>query len=83
MSLQLEIRCYEKQDKHGDYYLIGGSNIPASIKLDEVTFLVFYPEKDSTIATILIRPKNDHPKQRRSRTDRSEQGDDDQGDERD
>lgn len=57
MSLQLEVRVYEKQDKHGDYYLIGGSNIPASVKLDEVTFLVFYPEKGSTIGTILIRPK--------------------------
>ena len=57
MSLQLEVRVYEKEDKHGDYYLIGGSNIPASVKLDEVTFLVFYPENGSNIGTILIRPK--------------------------
>jgi hypothetical protein len=83
MALQLEVRCYEKQDKNGDYYLIGGSNIPASVKLDEVTFIIFYPEDNSTVGTLLIRPKNDNPKHRRNRSDRSQHDDEDRDDDRD
>jgi hypothetical protein len=56
MANQVEVRLFEKEGRDGNPYMIGSSRLPASVKLDEVTFLVFYPEEGSDEATLIIRP---------------------------
>ena len=43
MSNQLEIRLYSKEDKNGDEYFIGSTDIPAMVNLADVTFVFFLP----------------------------------------
>ena len=56
MSNQVEVLTFEKQDSSGNDYMIGSSRQPASVKLDEVTFVIFYPEEGSDEGTLIIRP---------------------------
>jgi hypothetical protein len=56
MSNQVEVLIFEKQDSSGNDYMIGSSRLPASVKLDEVTFVIFYPEEGSDEGTLIIRP---------------------------
>lgn len=56
MSNQVEVRIFEKQDASGNDYMIGSSRLPASVKLDEVTFVIFYPEEGREEGTLIIRP---------------------------
>jgi len=55
MTDQIEIKMSEKQDRNGDEYLIGSVDFPASVKLNEVTFLVYYPENDGGPGTLVVR----------------------------
>lgn len=57
MTDQIEIKMSEKQDRNGDDYLIGSVDFPASVKLNEVTFLVYYPDRDGAPGTLLLRRK--------------------------
>jgi hypothetical protein len=56
MSNQVEVRVFEKTDREGSPYMIGSTRLPASVKLDEVTFVVFYPEEGTEEGTLIIRP---------------------------
>ena len=56
MSNQVEVRVFEKEDREGNPYMIGSSRLPASVKLDEVTFVIFYPAEGSEEGTLIIRP---------------------------
>lgn len=56
MANQIEVRLFEKTDRDGNPFMIGSSRLPASIKLDEVTFVLFYPEEGSDEGTMIIRP---------------------------
>lgn len=56
MSNQVEVRVFEKEDREGNPYMIGSSRLPASVKLDEVTFVIFYPVEGSEEGTLIIRP---------------------------
>jgi hypothetical protein len=57
MSDQIEIKMSEKQDRNGDDYLIGSVEFPASVKLNEVTFLVYYPDRDGATGTLVVRKR--------------------------
>lgn len=47
MPSQIEVRLYEKEDKKGDKYLIGNlENSPSLIKVEDCTFIAFYPKED-------------------------------------
>jgi len=65
MASQIEIRIFEKEGRDGNPYMIGSARVPASIKLSEVTFVIFYPEEGSEEGTLVIRPN------RRSATPRN------------
>lgn len=56
MSNQIEVRIFEKEGRDGNPYMIGSTRLPASVKLDEVTFLIFFPEEGSDEGTLIIRP---------------------------
>ena len=57
MTDQIEIKMSEKQDRNGDDYLIGSADFPASVKLSEVTFLVYYPDQDGGTGTLVVRKR--------------------------
>ena len=59
MSATLELKLHVKIDKNGNEYLIGSPNFPAQINLKDSTFIVFYPEEDSDVATLIIRAKKE------------------------
>ena len=56
MSNQIEVRIFEKEGRDGNPYMIGSTRLPASVKLDEITFLIFFPEEGSDEGTLIIRP---------------------------
>lgn len=74
MSNQIEVRLFEKTDRDGNPFMIGSSRLPAGIKLDEVTFVVFYPEEGCDEGTMIIRPNRrpHRPDYNNSTDDRSE-----------
>lgn len=61
---QIELKMVEKTDRNGDSYLIGSADFPASIKLNEVTFLVYYPEEGSENAKLVVRRRKRKPPHR-------------------
>ena len=46
-----------KKDVNGEEYMIGNTDLPASIDLRECTFLIFFPEDGSESGTLMIRPR--------------------------
>jgi len=61
---QIEMKMMEKTDRNGDNYLIGSVDFPASVKLNEVTFLVYYPEEGSENGTLVVRKRKRKPPHR-------------------
>lgn len=46
MAGQIEIPLFEKSDSNKDKYLIGDAgDIPGSLRLDDCTFIIFFPEE--------------------------------------
>lgn len=46
-----------KKDINGEEYMIGSTDLPASIDLRESTFLVFFPEDGADHGVMMIRPR--------------------------
>ena len=65
---QIEIKMAEKTDRNGDGYLIGSIDFPASLKLSEVTFLVYYPENDGGPGTLVVRKRKKRQQSRLPKT---------------
>ena len=53
----LQIPLSLKKDVKGEEYLIGSTDLPASLNLRESTFLVFFPEEGSDKGVLMIRPR--------------------------
>ena len=53
---QIEVKLFAKTDKRGDEYMIGSTELPVLVDLSKVTLLVFYPEENKDVGTLLIRP---------------------------
>ena len=62
MSNQVEVRLFEKEDRHGGFFMIGSTDFPAVVDLSKVTFVVFYPAKDSDRGSLMIRANTGRPK---------------------
>jgi hypothetical protein len=58
---QLEIPLVVREDKYGDEYYIGSTDLPIMVDLSKVTVLVFHPQdqqKDGPQrATLMLRPR--------------------------
>ena len=65
----IEFTLVERIDTNKDPFLIGSTDLPVMVDLRDVTFLVFYPERGSDRATILIRPRNATGKRKRMESD--------------
>ena len=63
MSNQLEIRLYSKEDKNGDEYFIGSTDIPAMVNLADVTFVFFLPPEGETKGVLKSRSRQPRPVQ--------------------
>lgn len=46
-----------KKDVKGEEYMIGSTDLPASVDLRETTFIVFFPEEGEDFGTLMIRPR--------------------------
>jgi hypothetical protein len=57
MSNQLEIRLFSKEDKNGDEYFIGSTDIPAMVNLADVTFVFFLPPEGEAKGVLKIRSR--------------------------
>lgn len=71
---QIEVRLFSKQDRNGDEYFIGSTELPASVDLSEVTFVFFLPIEGETKGSLKIRPRQ--PRRAPSTHDAVEQTDD-------
>ena len=56
---QLELSLVAKVSKKGsgDEFYIGSTDVPVSVDLSKVTFVVFHPEEGSDRATLIIKPR--------------------------
>ena len=63
-SNSIQFSVVERLDANKEAFLIGSCDIPVSMDLRDVTFLVFYPIDGSDRGTILIRPRNQNPDRR-------------------
>jgi hypothetical protein len=61
MSGQLEIKLVEKEDKNGDEYYIGSTDMPVLVDLSKVTLVVFHPTDDDDRATLILRTRKPKP----------------------
>lgn len=57
MSSQVEIKLVAKEDKNGDEYYIGSTDMPVSVDLSKVTMVVFHPTEDEDRATLILRTR--------------------------
>jgi len=54
---QIEVKLVSKDDKNGDEYYIGSTDMPAHVDLSKVTFVVFHPAEGEERATLIMKAR--------------------------
>ena len=55
---QIEVRLVTKEDKNGDEFYIGSTDMPALVDLSKVTFVVFHPsDEGDDRATLIVKTR--------------------------
>lgn len=79
---QIEFPLHLKEDRHGDEYMIGSTDLPVTVDLSKLTFIVFFPTDGARHGTMLIRPYKERAMPTKALAARNS-GSDDAGEERD
>ena len=62
MKGQIQFNLLLKEDRNGDEFMIGSTDVPASVDLQNATFVVFFPDDGETTGTMVIRNRNVPPR---------------------
>lgn len=54
---QIEVKLVSKEDKNGDEYYIGSTDMPAHVDISKVTFVVFHPAEGDDRATLIMKTR--------------------------